>query len=309
MSYLKMVSEEIKIHIVDDATRFVAKSLGYYIDNFFTMYQISNLDLFNATLVVDGEKLELEHFSNENGKVLHLASRGKNKGEMVPVGSKPSKYYALRSWARDLHNAKDVEFRVHYEAFRYLGDDVGIDTMITALKALNCASVRKNVVYKGMQEYDFIEGITMYRFDKDYQGYVEWIDDASVISDAELWEMNCNGSIAYPENETDSDKNAKLVKKIISDVKPLLEKYGLEIDEPDEVDGDLINVYGYVFVAKEKLDEFLNDFQTLIDFLVPYDASVYGPSSHMTSRDYGKFAAIDFSIDENHKLQKSYARF
>ena len=309
MSYIKTVSEEIRIHIVDDATRFVAKSLGYYIDNFFTMYQISYLDIFNATLVVDGEKLELDHFRNEEGKVFHLASKGKNKGKMVPVGSKPSRYYALRHWARDLHNAKDIEFKIYYEAYRYLGDDVGIECMIEALSGLNCASARKNVVYKGMQEYDCAEGVTLFRFDKDYQGYVERTDDASVISDTGMWEMNCNGSICFPDLDIELSDNIEMVEEIISKVKPLIEKYGLEIDSPEKVSGDLIDIYGYAFVTKEELDEFLTDFQTLIDILAPYNATVYGPSTHMVCRDYGRFAAIDFRIDENHKLQKGYARF
>ncbi|MBR4452114.1 MAG: hypothetical protein IKH65_08155 [Clostridia bacterium] len=307
MSYIKTVSEEIRIHIVDDTTRFVAKSLGYYIDNFFTMYQISYLDIFNATLVVDGEKLELNHFRNEYGKAFHLASKGKNKGKMVPIGSKPSRYYALRSWARDLKNAKDVEFRIFYEAYRHLGADIGIECMIEALGGLNCASVRKNVVYKGMQEYDFTEEITAFRFDKNYQEYADWTDDASVISDSGMWEMNCNGSIYFPDIDTELSDNREMVEEIISKVKPLLDKYGLEIDEPDKVSTDSIEVYGYVFVTKDELDEFLTDFQTVIDILAPYEATVNGPSTHMVCRDYGRFAAINFNIDENHKLLKSYA--
>lgn len=308
MSYVKTVSEEMQIHVVDNATKLVAKLLGYYIDNFYSLYQISYLDLFDASLTVDGETISMKNFNIHDGKVFHIASRGKNKGKYVPLGSKPSVYYAFRQWARELHEAKDISFTVHYEAYRCLGDDIGIKCMITALDGLNCASVRKNVTYKGMEEYDFCEGITLYRFDKDYQGYAVSTDDSSVLNDVENWEMNFNTCIAYSElDENNPFRNPEIIREVLEKTNPFFEKYGIGIEKYKDGDDD-INLYGYVFIKGNALEEFIDDLETVVKTIESYGLDICLVSDHLVSRDYGKFAVVRFGYTDEGDMTQTFVR-
>ena len=308
MGYVKKVSEEMHIYVVDSTTALAAKLLGYYIDNFYNLFQISYIDIFDASLTVDGETIHLENFSNRDGKVFHVASRGKNKGKMVPLGSRPSVYYGFRHWARHLHEAKDISFTVYYEAYRYLGSDVGINSMITALEGLNCASIRKNVTYKGIEEYDYCEDITLYRFDKDYQGYVTGTDDISALSDVECWEMDFNNNIAYSKLDDNNPFNSpETIREFLEKVRPFFDKYGIEIGEYKDGDED-IDLYDYVFIRGEKLEEFLDDFDNLMNTIESYNLDLGMRSDHLVSRDYGKFAAVRFGWTDKGELTRTFVR-
>ena len=302
MSYVKKVSEEMHIRVVDKTTWLAAKLLGYYIENFYGMYQVSSLDIFDASLTVDGETISMNGFNNLNGKVTHIATRGKNKGKYVPLGSKPSVYYAFRQWARELHEAKDITFNIHYEAYRYLGDDVGIKCMISALESLNCATLRKNVTYKAMEEYDYCQDITLYRFDKDYQGFVDFDSDYSSVSDAEYWEMDFNNEITCGFFDDNGDfHESENVREALEKCIPILEKYGIYYDEYKDGD-EFFYLYGFLFVQGNKLEEFVEDFAELNSILNSYGMYLSMRSDHFASKDYGKFSAVHFDRNDNGEL-------
>jgi len=171
MSYSINVSEQIKIHVVDKSTAFLAKSLGYYIDNFFTGYWIKDLRIREAVLTVDGETAVLRDVRNEGGKVTYRVTSGKHKGKIVTLTAKPSSYYAFRNLARQsLIYATDVSFTVSYEAQCDFGADIGIKNMIAALEAIDNPIVRKNVVYTGSQKTNPGECFETYRFDDVFCG-------------------------------------------------------------------------------------------------------------------------------------------
>ena len=140
------------IRVVDKATAFLAKSLGYYIDNFFTSYWIKSLHIDYAVLTVDGNTVELKDVHSESGKVTYRALSGKNKNKIVSLTSKPCSYYAFRNRARQhLPYAKEVSFQIKYQADCSFGADVGMCNMINALESLDCATLRSNVVYKAFE--------------------------------------------------------------------------------------------------------------------------------------------------------------
>ena len=172
MSYGITVSEEIRIRVVDKTTSFLAKSLAYYIDNFFTAYWVKDLKIHDAVLTVDGETAVLKDVHNEGGKVTYRATSGRNKGKTVALTSKPSSYYAFRNLARQsLPFASEVSFTVSYDAQCVFGADIGIKNLITALEAMDNPIVRKNVVYRSTQKTSPGDGFDAYRFDETFRGF------------------------------------------------------------------------------------------------------------------------------------------
>lgn len=182
MSYSITVSEEIRIRVVDKTTSFLAKSLGYYIDNFFTCYWIKDLRIHSAALTVDGETAVLKDVHNDGCKVTYRATSGRNKGKTVTLTSKPSSYYAFRNLARQsLPFASEVSFTISYDALCDFGADIGIKNMITALEAIDNPIVRKNVVCRSVQETRPGEGVDVYRYDENFRGYAPVSRDLSVV--------------------------------------------------------------------------------------------------------------------------------
>lgn len=306
MSYSVTVSENMRIHVVDKSTAFLAKSLAYYIDNFFTAYWINRLDIHEATLTVDGETATLRDVHSEGGKVTYRATSGRNKGKTVALTSRPSSYYAFRNLARQgLPFAKEVSFVISYDADCSFGADIGINCMITALEAMNNSIIRENTVYKGFQETHPGEGFEVYRFDRDYRGYAPECDDVEVIGSVKEWELDgCTGIIGGKGGDA-ALRSLNTVREIIGKIRPIYEKYGLEIDEFNYGD-DEITTRGFAYITADRLGEFFADLQKLIDICRSYNLELYGYTNRLISVESGKPGMIGLSVGSDGTLKKTY---
>ncbi len=306
MSFYQYTTEEIKIHNVNKQTTFVASLLKNYIQSFAGSKSSETFELIKATLTIDGETSSTEEIFCDEGKMCRLASKGKNKGKLVPIGSKPSQFYGMMNHANYLESAKEISFFISYEWKAHAFSDTNIYYWSRFFEAFNCSELRNNVQYRGIETYDYDHSMFVYRFDKDYQGEAEFNDDPSVVSGVNEWDLDGNSDIfCNYENDVNPFESPDKIKSVVSRIKPILDKYGLEIEEYKE-GLDSISIYNWLTVSSPALNEFFEDFQKLLDILQSFGLTIGGYTNHLEHIEPGTIALIRFRIDENNRVQKEY---
>lgn len=311
MSYVQYATEKITIHNVDAKTAFVANMLAQYICNLQTGQHTDYITISKLNLNVDNDSVEFENVKNTNGKTYHIAKKGKNKGKYVRDNPNSSYFYGMVDNAGFLPHANEISFTIEFEAWCYSWADYGISYWKKFFDAFDCESLRENISYHAIEAIDSEEEAYAYCYDENRQGYVEYSDDKSVISGAEKWLLDANGSIIPTDydDETSLLRSKEKVEEILAAITPYFNKYGLSFQNYEQGDGELV-FEGYIMnLESQDLDTFFNDFQAVLTLLKSYNVFISGYSNCLVCCDPDHMAAIKFEIDENYQLSKTYLGF
>ncbi len=124
------------------------------------------------------------------------------------------------------------------------------------------------------------------------------------------WQFDGWGHIQSKTEDAGSLGSSVTAGEVIAKVRPLVEKYGLEMGECDYEYGE-IDIRNDVLISADTLDEFFGDFQNFLYILESYNLKVVGYSDRLIPEgadddDY-EGPSITFSIDGNGKLSRAYS--
>lgn len=307
MSYYISTTEEIKINNCNDKTAFVVKMLAKYIQSFDAVYRIVSYKIDDARLIVNDEEINLGKFSYDGKKFFSEVTRGKNKGKLAPLGSRPSPFYNMLNWANFTSNRENsISFRISYGCSGYAGSDMGYAYWYDFLNAFDCEEIRNNVEYRCLETCGGDpDGAYFFKYGKNGPDPVSSEKSLERIRPGSKWDADCYATICYYDKNNERILAKEDAEKIIEEISPLLKKYNLTMADYEENCGS-IDIEGYAYLDGAALPTFLEDVQKLLNIIKPYGLDFGCYTHYIICYNYDNLGVITLELNEDYALNYHY---
>ena len=288
MSFEVSTYEMLEVNASNETVKGFIKNIVDYIEQFNKMKSLESLSGFRMTITADGSTTALTCDSeSERNNTYMMTEKGivENTAEHNIWSAEE-----IENALRGLETASAIKLETTFSVFQLLDYKYGFSYWKDFLDE-NSGVLRENISYKCIEYYDTDPGVVVYKFEKDFAGFVSYESEAEDVAYINSWYSSNFELKAY----SDEDYNAETVAKIMTLSERFAEKYDFinEVEEPFENEFMLLESMRF----SGDFTDLAADIQEIVDVLVEAGAEIEFTGTFIPN-DRDTFAAVNLTIDE-----------